>query len=183
MTTRHTFAIAILILAQILGGCSSSDESEKSQVRPESSVADTTGYRLLIGKPFPDVEVLDLEGEPLRTGNLISNGRVIIFLEPTCSYCEKMISKWRSQLESGDFREDEVAAIVPAALETARAYKRLQGIPFSVYVDTGFVFMTRFQVADFPLQLVVGRSGTIHDYNFQIERQIFPDQIHSQFSK
>ncbi len=183
MTTKLTFAIAILILAQILGGCSSSEKSEKSQAPSTSSFVDTTGYRLLIGKPFPDVEVLDLEGNSLRTASLTRDGRVIIFLEPTCSYCEKMISKWRLQFEKGSFSDDEVVAIVPAALETARAYKRLQSIPFSVYVDTGFVFMTRFQVTDFPLQLVVGRSRTIHDYNFQIERQIFPEQIHSQFSK
>jgi peroxiredoxin len=182
MTTKASIAIAILILAQIPGGCSPSDKGEKNKVPPATALTDTTGYRLLIGKTFPDVEVIDLESNSLRTTTLVSSGRVVLFLEPTCSFCERMISKWRRQLEDGAVRADEIVAIVPAALETAQAYKRLQGIPFTVYVDTGFVFMTRFQVTDFPLQLVVGRSGTIHDYNFQIERQIFPDQIRRQFA-
>lgn len=145
--------------------------------------ADTAGYRLLIGKQFPTVDVLDLDGNVTTTSQVVGQGRVILFLEPTCSYCAKMIDRWRDQFEKKLMTPEEVAAIVPASVETARAYRRLQSLPFAVFVDTGFVFMNRFQVTDFPLQLVVGRSGTIHDYNFQVDRQIFADQIRRQFEK
>ncbi len=183
MSTKTRLAIAIIAMLTTSIGCSSQEKEKSAPDSAAKTVADTTGYRLLIGKPFPNIEILDLDGTPVHTGNLISRGRVIVFLEPTCSYCAQMISKWRSQFEEKRMLAEEVVAIVPAGLETARAYARLQSIPFAVYVDTGFTFMNRYQVTDFPLQLVVGRSGTIHDYNFQIERQIFPDQIHRQFEK
>ncbi|MCC6963416.1 MAG: redoxin domain-containing protein [candidate division Zixibacteria bacterium] len=147
------------------------------------AATDTTGYRLLIGQQFPNVEVLDLDGNVTKTSQILGQGRVFLFLEPTCSYCVKIIDRWRDQFEKKLMSPEEVAAIVPASVEAAQAYQRLQSLPFAVYVDTGLIFMNRFQVTDFPLQLVVGKSGTIHDYNFQVDRQIFADQIRRQFEK
>ncbi len=175
------YAIALLSTICLALACNTSQKSEP-KMSPKVT-ADTTSYRLLIGKQFPDIELLDLDGNSLLTSRIFAQGRVILFLEPTCSYCAKMIDRWRDQFEKKLMTPEEVVAIVPASVETARAYKRLQSLPFAVFVDTGFVFMNRFQVTDFPLQLVVGKSGTIHDYNFQVDRQIFADQIRRQFKK
>lgn len=181
MRNEISYTITLLITIGLALSCSPSNTGEP-KVSPKT-VNDTTGYRLLIGRQFPNIDVLDLDGSVTKTGQVVEHGRVILFLEPTCSYCAKMIDRWRDQFEKKLMAPEEVAAIVPASMETARAYKRLQSLPFTVYVDTGFVFMNRFQVTDFPLQLVVGKSGTIHDYNFQVDRQIFADQIRRQFEK
>src|SRR5690606_35873109 len=136
MRNEISFAITLLFTIALALSCSSSNDGEPKV--SSKAPADTAGYRLLIGKQFPTVEVLDLDGNVTTTRQVIGQGRVILFLEPTCSYCAKMIDRWRDQFDKKLMTPTEVAAIVPASVETARAYRRLQSLPFAVFVDTGF---------------------------------------------
>lgn len=168
--------IAIAAIAYVL--IAPFDSNNHSVTTSKSVSAPVTDkYPLLIGKPFPEVEMINSNGESVSTHDLLMRGKVVLFLEPGCNGCDGMISKWNDLLNRRVVSSDEIMGITFQPPSEAGQFRAQKNITFPLYLDTCFTFMNRHSVTEFPLMLVVGKSGTIHESTYSISRQIFPDQL------
>jgi peroxiredoxin len=140
-------------------------------------------YPLLIGKVFPDAELLDVNNVKMRSVELVRSGAVVLFLETSCSNCEAMIEKWKNLVAAETITPDEIFGICFQKPAEASAYHHQHVMNFPIYCDTAGYYLVQHEVHDFPLQLVVGRSGMIHESTYDARRQVFPDQLHRWLSE
>lgn len=156
---------------------------EPAAAVPAAAQPAAAKYRLLIGKHFPDTELIDVNGARTSSGALARFGCVVLFLETSCSNCEAMIEKWKKLVLNGTIAQDQIFAICFQGPTEAAAYHQDRALNFPVYCDTAGYFWNNHEVHDFPLQLVVGRSGTIHESTYDAQRQVFPDQLNRWLSE
>lgn len=149
-----------------------SDNTEPSQI-----VNTSEKYRLLIGQKFPVADLVSTDGKGINTAELLKSGKVVLFLDPGCNSCEGMISKWVGLVDKRSVSGEEVIGICNMDPVDAALYHQERRMNFRLFCDTARYFMNNHSVTDFPLQLVVGRSGTIHEHTYDVGRQIFPDQL------
>ncbi len=147
-----------------------SEDQDTSPMREEK-------YKLLVGKRFPSVELVTTDGKESGTFELLKSGGVVLFLEPGCNLCEAMIDKWNGLIEKRTVGADEVVGITFMRPAEAEAYRSGRRMDFSLYCDTMGIFLNNHDVTEFPLQVVVGKSGAIYEHTIDIGRQIFPDQL------
>lgn len=180
--TKLIIAIAVLAIAGMVYWFVSKDKLENyyedsdntSLQQPPSA---TEKYRLLIGKRFPSTSLVSSDGKLVRTSELVAGGKVILFLDPGCNSCEGMINKWVGLVDRHTVGADEVVGITNMLPADAALYRQERRMNFPLLCDTARYFFNNHEVTDFPLQLVVGRSGTIHEHTYDVGRQIFPDQL------
>lgn len=137
----------------------------------------TEKYRLLIGQKFPTTNLTNSEGHTVSTSDLLQSGKVVLFLDPGCNSCEAMIGKWVGLIERRSVSPDDVVGICNMNPADAALYHQERRMNFRLFCDTAMYFWNNHSVTDFPLQLVVGKSGTIHEHTYDVGRQIFPDQL------
>lgn len=148
------------------------DSSKPSVVQSQSEK-----YRLLIGKPFPNVELIAADGQRITTAELLSNGKVVLFLDPGCNSCEAMVNKWTALVGKRQVAATDVLAICFLQPDDAAEYHTKHQMNFPIYSDTAQYFIKNHELTDFPLQLVVGKSMTIHEHTYDFQRQVFFDQL------
>lgn len=123
--------------------------------------------KLLVGSIFPNLELVSTAPGAIPTSRLYSgNGSIFMFLEPGCPPCESMTKKWQGLIDEGKFPRERVVGISFGEPENLEAYAKHNGLTFPIYSDTAAVFMRDFGVADFPLLVVVGKSGTIRMFTY-----------------
>ncbi|MBK7092865.1 MAG: redoxin domain-containing protein [bacterium] len=144
---------------------------------PQQTSKTTEKYRLLIGQRFPTTNLTNTDGHTVSTSELLKGGKVVLFLDPGCNSCEGMISKWVGLVDKRSVSAEEVIGICNMDPVDAALYSQERRMNFRLYCDTARYFWNNHDVTDFPLQLVVGKSGTIHEHTFDVGRQIFPDQL------
>ena len=182
MMTKLIIAIAVLAAAGMVYWFIAKDKLEKYYEDSDNSTQQqlpntTEKYRLLIGKKFPTTQLVDSKGYLVSTTELVASGKVILFLDPGCNSCVGMINKWIDLVERHTVNADEVIGITNMLPADAALYHQELRMNFRLFCDTARYFFNNHEVTDFPLQLVVGRSGTIHEHTFDVGRQIFPDQL------
>lgn len=150
---------------------------ESAKLAPVPAPDANDKYRLLVGKPFPDAELIDVKGTKTSSGTLVRSGGVVLFLETSCSNCEAMIEKWKKLVVNGTIARDQIFAICFQGPAEATTYHQHREMNFPLFCDTAGYYMIQHEVHDFPLQLVVGRSGTIFESTYDAKRQVFPDQL------
>ncbi|MGB5107784.1 MAG: redoxin domain-containing protein [Candidatus Zixiibacteriota bacterium] len=138
-------------------------------------------YRLLIGKQFPNVELISNSGQSLTTSELVGDGKVILFLDPGCISCEAMANKWIALIGKHTLDPSRVFAVCFLPPTQAAQYHAERQMNFPLYSDTAQYFVKNHDLTDFPLQLVVGKSMTIHESTYDVQRQVFMDQLERWF--
>ncbi len=180
--TKLIIAIAVLALAGMIYWFVSKDKLENYYEDSDNAALQqlpntTEKYRLLIGKKFPTASLVSSDGKLVSTAELVVAGKVVLFLDPGCNSCEGMINKWIGLIERRTVGADEVLGITNMTPADAALYHQERRMNFPLFCDTARYFFNNHEVTDFPLQLVVGRSGTIHEHTYDVGRQIFPDQL------
>lgn len=123
--------------------------------------------KLLVGSTFPNLELVSTAPGAIPTARLYSDdGSIFIFLEPGCPPCESMTRKWQGLIDEGKISRERVVGVSFGEPENLAAYAKHNGLTFPIYCDTAAVFMRDFGVGDFPLVVVVGRSGTIRMFTY-----------------
>lgn len=150
---------------------------DAESVVPQRSPVASDKYRLLIGNKFPSAQLVGGDGRVVSTADLLRSGKVVLFVDPGCNSCDGMVAKWIDLVDRHTVSAEEVVAICFMKPEDAESYRNQQRMNFRLFCDTARYFMNNHEVTDFPLQLVVGRSGTIHEHTYDVGRQIFPDQL------
>jgi peroxiredoxin len=112
------------------------------------------------GDRFPDVAV---EGEGRAgwtTGELVSQGAVVLFLDLDCPPCTDVAVSWQELLESG--RElPPIFGITTSDAERIADYREDMALTFAIYSDQAQRFRTDWNVRRYPLQVIVDRGGTV----------------------
>src|SRR5262245_41742935 len=115
-----------------------------------------------IGEPMPDVALVDSTGAAVQTSALVQpNGAVVLFLDPDCDGCTAMSTRWEHALADGSVGVVKVFGISRAPAATTQPYRAAHRLSYPIYQDAHDVFLGQYGVASYPLEIVVGRSGTI----------------------
>jgi peroxiredoxin len=164
---------ALVWVAILAAGCQEAkenprkDTSTRTETAPVGAVAgadtaqEAAQRPLWKGDRFPDVELRDLEGNPVRTRDLIpAREALFVFASTTCEACHDLIYTWY-QL-SKQFPEGyPVHVIVDEEVDLAREFKKRLDFPFPLYCDTESVFYTEYFVDSYPTVAGVGADGTV----------------------
>ncbi len=134
--------------------------------------------KLLVGTGFPDIEILNGDSILVHTVDLIrDNGSIFLFLEPGCPPCESMTRKWQALIDSGEFPREQLIGIGFDLPEHLQSYARHSALTFPIYSDTASTFMRDYGVADFPLVVIVGKSGLVKAYTYDHRVSFDPKQL------
>jgi peroxiredoxin len=72
-----------------------------------------------------------------------------------------MVEKWQELIDASEFPDIAVFGVMNESLARIKEFHESTRLTFPIYCDTGKVFENEHYVIDFPLQVAVGRSGTI----------------------
>jgi peroxiredoxin len=118
-----------------------------------------TGLRK--GDAFPDLPLVDLEGQPTTTA-AVAGGTpsVVIFVSIHCETCTEAVLAW-----SAGAREVPPGANVFAIADNEREYVRVYAektdFPFPLYCDEAGRFGDEFDVTVYPTAVGVDETGRI----------------------
>ena len=139
--------------------------------------------KLQVGSVFPDLQLMTADSGQVRTGDFVANdGSVFIFMETGCPPCETMTQKWQDLINEGEIARDQVVGISFEAPAHVATYAKKRNLTFPIYADTGKVFLRDYGVTDYPLVVVVGRSGAIKMYTFDARVSFVADELKKQLA-
>lgn len=139
--------------------------------------------KLQVGAGFPDLELQAVESKSVRTSDLIKdNGSIFLFLEPGCPPCESMTKKWQAMIDQGEFPREQLIGVSFELPEHLQSYAKHNALTFPIYSDTASVFMRDYGVADFPLLVVVGKSGLVKMYTYDHRVSFDPQELAKQLA-
>ena len=111
---------------------------------------DTVHSRLYPGKPFPAVEVLDLEEHKVSAAALVA-GRpsLVLFIDPDCESCREFLAVWDKQVKELPAGLN-VIGITKADPQYAKQYQQDSGFPHPLYSDQDGIFARDYRIKIYP---------------------------------
>lgn len=156
---------------------------QASQQGGEFIQSEGPSSKLQVGSAFPDLELITADSGRVRTGDFVRNdGSVFIFMETGCPPCETMTQKWQDLINEGEITRDQVVGISFEAPAHVATYAKKRNLTFPIYADTGMVFLRDYGVMDYPLVVVVGKSGAIKMYTFDARVSFVADELKTQMA-
>lgn len=154
MNTRYLWILPLLALAACGKGTSQqSSEGPASTGHADSTAsatADTVHSRLYPGKPFPAVQVLDLNEKRVNAAALVA-GRpsLVLFIDPDCESCREFLAVWDKQVSELPAGLN-VVGITRADPQYAKQYKQESGFPHPLYSDDEGIFARDYRIKVYP---------------------------------
>jgi peroxiredoxin len=168
-------AAGVYLGMSLRGGGSASPQP----VQAEPEGAPTS--KLALGSIFPDVAVFDESGAPLNTKSLVGDhGAVLLFMELGCPPCKEMSQKWQGAIESGKAAGVPLLGVTINLPVNIRPYRMKNKLTFPIYADTLNIFMDNYDVTNYPLEVVVGKSGKVTYTTFNSAEPIDFDKLKEQ---
>jgi peroxiredoxin len=130
------------------------------------------------GDPFPEVDLVAEDGRAVNSLDIVPAGGVVLFLDLECPPCTDMAMRWQRALVEGLIDNDAVCVITYQPHDAINAYKAEHDLRFPVYQDSATTFRRDYRVDRFPLQVVIGRSGTIRSTSYDSASPIDPITLH-----
>lgn len=162
MNSRSLRWIALVLVAIAVGYAGVRFGRSLRDHRSTASVAEAPPFPFLPGDEFPGVALVDSLGRSLSSDSLIAGrGAVVLFLDPSCEGCADMSIRWEHALAEGAFDPSRVFAVSRASDETNRAYRAAHRLSYPIYRDAADAFARQYAVLSYPLEVVVGASGTV----------------------
>jgi len=172
LTAVGVFAVAFVgvYLGMMIRGASAHQPAEQT--------ADHTNTLLNTGGAFPDVDLMTPESTLVKTSSLYAgSGSVFLFMELGCPPCATMSEKWQKLIADGTVTPKNVYGVVIEPAHSAEMYRKKNGLAFSIYSDTAMTFIKKYLVTEFPLCVIVGRSGKIHLQTYDPNREITSKEL------
>lgn len=145
----------------------------------ENPNAPTT--QLKAGVAFPEVQLCDESGAPVNTSKLLGGkGGVVLFMELGCPPCKEMSDKWQAAIESGEAKDVSLIGITVNGPVYIRPYRLKNKLTFPIYSDTSNIFMDKYNITNYPLELVIGKSGKVTYSTFDSNEPIDFSQLKKQ---
>ncbi len=134
--------------------------------------------KLQVGMVFPDLELMASDSGRVRTSDFVANdGSVFIFMQTDCPPCESMTAKWQTLINNGEIERDQVLGITIEPPQHVTKYAQKHGLTFPIYADTAMAFLKSYDVSDYPLVVIVGKSGKIKMYTFDSRVSFEADEL------
>jgi len=154
VSTRNLILIALWALTACSKGSSrQSSETAATSGRPDSATyatEDTAHSRLYPGKPFPAVQVLDLDEKKVSAASLVA-GRpsLVLFIDPDCESCRNFLAVWDKEVR--DLPPGlNVLGITKVDPQYAKQYKQDSGFPHPLYSDEDGTFARDYRIKIYP---------------------------------
>jgi len=154
VNTSRILFIALFCLAACGKDASQKSSDTSSKSGPSDTVAsadqDTVHSRLYPGKPFPAVEILDLNENKVSAASLVM-GRpsLVLFIDPDCESCRAFLAVWDKQVS--DLPPGlNVVGITKVDPQYAKQYKEDSGFPHPLYSDQDGIFARDYRIKIYP---------------------------------
>ncbi len=152
--------------------------------RSKPAVAEASPFPFDPGDAFPIATLADAFDQTARTDSLLANrGAVVLFLDPTCDGCTDMSIKWEHALAEGFIDPTRVFGISRGTTDANAAYRAANRLSFPIYRDIEDAFLVRHGVASYPLEVVVGSSGTVRSVSDDSKAPVDGDEIRAFLSQ
>ena len=152
---------------------------ERRAPAPAAADAKVSEFPFEVGAPFPDVAVMDSTGATRQTRDLVTgSGAVVLFIDLECEACQNMCHRWEDAVEQGWIDADRIVAIAREAPAMVEQYRKSNALRFPIYRDPELVFSHTHGVVRFPLELIVGVSGTIRSESYDSVSPIDEAALH-----
>jgi len=126
------------------------------------SVVEPPPFPFHVGDVMPDVALVDSLGARVQSATLVQpDGAVVLFLDPECDGCTAMSARWEHAIADGAIDTARVFGISRAPAAATQPYRSAHGLSYPIYQDVEDTFLGRYGLASYPLEIVVGQSGTI----------------------
>jgi peroxiredoxin/uncharacterized membrane protein YphA (DoxX/SURF4 family) len=122
-----------------------------------SLVRDVTALRVRKGQPAPDLTLADLRGVAVSLATLRGRRSLLVFWNPTCGYCQKMLDALKRWERS---RPASAPALVMISTGSVEA-NREQGFTSPVLLDDEFKAGEAFGVSGTPSALLLDEHGRV----------------------
>ena len=170
---------AVLAFVFGVGGVLAGYFVRRSLSRPPQMTAIAPHSLLDEAMAFPDVPILAENDRGTSTRELRGDdGCVFLFLDLACPPCGEMAQKWQEVLASGEPSDLRVFGITNHPVAAIEGFKVEYGVSFPILQDAGKVFLNTYEVNRFPLEVVVGSSGTIRLAPYEAEVPLDPVRLH-----
>lgn len=147
-------------------------------LRPHTNAQETITaapeYPFAVGDVFPDVALTDSTETVVSSRTALGDrGAVVLFIDPDCESCELMCRRWEGAIQQGWIEVERVVAVcrVPRR-EIVSDFRAKHALTFAIYRDVEGVFLREHGVARYPLEVVVGTSGTVRSTSYDSETPI-----------
>ena len=123
----------------------------------------TDAAKPVTGDAFPDVEVLDLDGNSVRTGELVGQPMVVNLWYSTCAPCKRELPAFAevSAEYDGTVRFVGINPVDPP--DTLLDFARDKGVRYENYRDEIGSFTEAIRAVGFPMTVFVSADGTVVD--------------------
>ena len=112
---------------------------------------------LPIGTPVPELELRDLEGEPVTLADPDGRDTVVLFWNPGCGFCSAMRDDLHAWERSPDAREVRLLVVSSGDADDARA----DGFRSAVALDPDYRAGEAFGAGGTPMAVLVDRDGRV----------------------
>jgi peroxiredoxin len=131
------------------------------------------------GDPFPDVRLSDSLGVEVGSRELVGakHGAVVLFLDPNCEGCSAMAARWEQGVADGVIEPERIFGVTPEPADRNARYRAEHALTFPLYQDVETAFLNRHGVVTYPMEVVVGASGTIQALSTDSKTPIDGEEI------
>jgi thiol-disulfide isomerase/thioredoxin len=162
-------ALAIALVVSVAAGFGASrllDDDDGVDARldePGVYTEPTDAAQPVTGDAFPDVEVLDLDGNTVRTGALVGQPMVVNLWYSTCAPCKRELPAFAevSAEYDGTVRFVGINPVDPP--DTLLDFARDKGVRYENYRDEIGSFTEAIRAVGFPMTVFVSADGTVVD--------------------
>ncbi len=136
---------------------SGGQQAAQPHPKPGGATAQAAANGSMVGKPAPQIELPDLNGEPLSLTYFRGEKVVVLFWDPECGFCREMLPDLMSW-ENNPTRETPKLLIVSSGTEEAN---RKMGLSSPVLLDENLVVGREFGAPGSPSAVLIDEQGKI----------------------
>jgi peroxiredoxin len=113
------------------------------------------------GRPAPDLTLRTVAGEGARLSSVLApdGPTMVVFWNPACGFCERMLDQLRA-IDASSGEQDGAPALVVISTGEAEA-NRAMGLEAPILIDDSFAAGTAFGVAGTPSAVLVDGDGRV----------------------
>lgn len=157
-----------------------------SSLRSRATVSQTPppAFPFKPGDVFPDVPLTDSLGTHVGSAALVrGKGAVVLFLDPNCHGCLAMAERWEGAVDNGAVEPERVIAVTRDPAAVNNHYRAEHGLSYPLYTDSASVFLKQHGVAEYPMEMVVGVSGTIRSISTDSKTPIDAESVRAMIAQ
>ena len=142
-------------------------------------VVDAPEFPFRPGDTLPDVRLADSLGTEVGSVELVKSrhGAVVLFLDPNCEGCAAMATRWEQGLSDGVIEPERLFAVTTGTAEVNEQYRAGHMLSYPIYRDVESAFLEQHGVVTYPMEVVVGPTGTIQSLSTDSKTPIDGESI------